>query len=587
MITRSFEPSAEPPARPLDIKRSLRVQWRLGAAVFVLGAVLSVPAALVVGRPQWRAEAEVFVSARLPKVLDEDKEFELQSNSQYRQFVQQQVAQMTRFETLRAALEGMGAGAAAWVRPGETVQRAAERLEGRLEVRPVPDTYLVKVGLSGGGPDGLAEVVNAAVASYLASASDELVHARAQRIIELKTHRDELKARIDASVAELGKLSEGLGASVFTERYAEDHATRMTTLKTPLKARRVEVASRMEGLEPAHPAYRAAAAELAAIDAQLAALTPDPRTEESVRRKRLELDRARDRMRRIEDRLDFLEVEAKAVGQVWLSSAARTPSAPSKDRRAKLLALLLMASAGAAAAACVAVENLDGRVRSVDELSFRLGFPAMGWLPDMSAQWPPFVARDQLKRLAVSLLRDHRAHQTRVVAFAAVRPGGGTTTISLALAEELRLLGVDAAAVEANDFAPDERFGTASGDAVASFEGGGQALAARTQGGLEALRRTREMVLLDLPPLLLAPEAGAWVSSADAVVLVVDSGATLAGQLGQALELLRRMSPRAVGAVLNRVPPERAPAALAAAFMEHPSERRTLLGRLGARWVWS
>ena len=54
-----------------------------------------------------------------------------------------------------------------WQRPNESNRLAAERLMHNLVINPIANTYLISVSLTGGQPQGLAEIVNAVVNAYL------------------------------------------------------------------------------------------------------------------------------------------------------------------------------------------------------------------------------------------------------------------------------------------------------------------------------------------------------------------------------------------------------------------------------------
>jgi len=61
-----------------------------------------------------------------------------------------------------------------------------------------------------------------------------------------------------------------------------------------------------------------------------------------------------------------------------------------------------------------------------------------------------------------------------------------------------------------------------------------------------------DLVLIDLPPILLSVDAEYVARTADVVVLVVEAGATTEAQARRAAKALERLEPRAVAAVLNR-----------------------------------
>jgi hypothetical protein len=97
---------AEPKSSPRSINpvESLRQHSRLALGIALGVIVLGLPAAWWKGRPTFRTEGVLFVSPRFLRNLDTDPEHELQSNSQYREFVQQQVRNINRYDIVANAL---------------------------------------------------------------------------------------------------------------------------------------------------------------------------------------------------------------------------------------------------------------------------------------------------------------------------------------------------------------------------------------------------------------------------------------------------------------------------------------------------
>src|SRR5579872_725532 len=73
----------------IDPIGSIRKHPLFAIAVFVLIAILGAPLAWIKGKSTYSTSAVIFVSPKFLANLQDDKEFELQSNSQYREYVQQ------------------------------------------------------------------------------------------------------------------------------------------------------------------------------------------------------------------------------------------------------------------------------------------------------------------------------------------------------------------------------------------------------------------------------------------------------------------------------------------------------------------
>ncbi len=295
---------------------SLRSHWLMALAVFVLITAIGLPAAWFLGTPKFSATAVIFVSPKFLANLEDDKEFDLQSNSQYRDYVQQNVRTINRFDILKDALTRIGPLQSVWVRPKETLDHAAERLQGALGVEPVPDTYQIAITLETTKKNGLAELVNAIATTYLERAKSEEFYGSDSRIKNLLQDRARLQHDIEEKQARRLELAQELGVSSFTENFLNPYDRLLVTAKEAasearktkieadaqvgafddgqraggtealrafaldqtekdpsilsmtanLNARRTVLVGSISGLAPNHPGRKAAERELAAIE---------------------------------------------------------------------------------------------------------------------------------------------------------------------------------------------------------------------------------------------------------------------------------------------------------------------------------
>ena len=330
-------------------------------------ALVGLPVAWIKGAAVYQSTAVLHVSPRFLSNLQQDQELELQSNSQYREFVQQQVRTINRYEIVRDALQKLGEQRFLWQRPQETERRAVERLQAALQILPVPDTYLITVSLEGVKPDGLAEIVNTVVDTYLKQQKEEEFYASDQRLANLTAERTRLLGEIQTLSAQRAELVQDLGVTTFTpnnpspydqllvgskealatarrhrieaeaqlaafdpaqkngekalDAAAQDlmaKDTGLTTLKASLYKRRSELLSQMSGLAPDHVGRKAAERESQNLDTELNRVSKD--LFDSFRALLLEQRKAAVReTRRTEQDLDA-EVEKTSANATWYAT---------------------------------------------------------------------------------------------------------------------------------------------------------------------------------------------------------------------------------------------------------------------------
>jgi Mrp family chromosome partitioning ATPase/uncharacterized protein involved in exopolysaccharide biosynthesis len=248
------EPSrgaAPPTSRKLNVAQSVRRHKVLSILVFVTVAVLAVPVVYYRSlRPVYYAEALLDVSPIVPKNLIEDRESQL---PRYDEFVNQQLATIVRQEIALEALEHLKEQNLSWQRPGELRRTAADRLSFALQVKRVPNTTYLSVGLEGSRPEGLAEVVNAVVSAYLQRVKSQLFYDQGLRLEALTKHKQELQEEIRTKTEVLARWAKEVGVIGPETRTSEDPVARLPerTL-ADARAHRVEAEARLEATHLRH-----------------------------------------------------------------------------------------------------------------------------------------------------------------------------------------------------------------------------------------------------------------------------------------------------------------------------------------------
>lgn len=309
------------PGRGLKFLDSLRRHPRAVIVVFLAVLVLGIPVALIMGVPMYSTGATVQVSPRFMKTLRDDIELEFQSNTQYLQFIQQQIRTLTRHDVLESALRQLDARFAGQVHPwrleGESERRSIYRLQRGLRAFHVRDSYLIQVMLDSPQAEGIEDVVNAVVEAYLTVARGEHIFGADQRVEQLEQREAGLLASIEQLTAERTLIAQTLGVTAFNpndinpfdrqmQKLLEEHTDARTrrieadtglaaflaqgetdmamrsisesilsdpglnSLKASLNQRRATLLTAISGLAKNHPARLDANDELASIETEIA-----------------------------------------------------------------------------------------------------------------------------------------------------------------------------------------------------------------------------------------------------------------------------------------------------------------------------
>lgn len=396
----------------------------------------------------------------------------------------------------------------------------------------------------------------------------------------------------------------------------------LTSFKARLIDKRTELMTQILGLTPQHPGRQRIEQEISKIDQDIqeaveklateirtrlleqgqAELLQVQRIENSlleeidIQRKKAshytsrynqalvfnkEIERAYKLLSEIDDKIDFLTIEATAPGFLRLDSLAREPQYSSK-KNPIFLGFLIVAF-GLAIVIPILIDLLDTRIRTPGEVHKVLGFAPMAWILDRSHKENELLASDYLYRLALALARDWRTHHTRTFVLTSVKPAGGSTTLTLELAQKLNETGVHTLALELNAFKPDSRYhhGEPWGlntllkphsppispeslivlgsenlpDRLPIGETSNRYIVThgRLSGVLEQLHTHYDLILLDTPPILLSSDAELLGEVSGGVLLVIEAGQVTPGELKRAAHLLTRLHPPVVGAILNKV----------------------------------
>ena len=320
--------------------------------------------------------------------------------------------------------------------------------------------------------------------------------------------------------------------------------------------------------------------------------------------KRQELLRLMESLTRINERTDQIQMEFASPGRVTVIAWAQKPEHPNVDPRGKLAPICFIVSLLAGVGVALGREMMDSRIKRPADMEKLLNFPLTGFvlraeeekipldnLYSLHARHSTSFMAQQLAEIAVKTDRERREHGSKVFAFTGLGDGCGVTMLAMNLLamsstpEDRRLY------IDLNNRNPaGSREPLKS--ALATMSSGGHTHGATEASDeillteelqelngfpflfypsatsqqeclvhskedlevlLEELRKSFDMIVLDLPPILLSADSQAIVGLADVTVLVALARQSLWGELMRSVTMLDDCGVKVISVVLNRV----------------------------------
>ncbi|MBV9742378.1 MAG: hypothetical protein JO099_01330 [Acidobacteriia bacterium] len=193
----AFKPET-PGAGGFDLPGILVKYRYLSIGVFLLALAAGLGIIALRNRPYYYAETTIYVSPSYFKDFREEREH-LQVS--YSTLVSQQILTIYRYDILSEAVRRMEEQGIHWRKADETEEAAVNRLLKLLEVRRIPDSYEIAVGITTTRQNWAAPIVNTVAEVFLEKGKGEDFYDRAKRLEVLRGEKasleKELQQRLD------------------------------------------------------------------------------------------------------------------------------------------------------------------------------------------------------------------------------------------------------------------------------------------------------------------------------------------------------------------------------------------------------
>ena len=460
------------------------------------------------------------------------------------------------------------------------------------------------------------EASETAVQAFVADTdlvSPEALEALSRQLKDTRARIEDLAATRDAAAAGRDALSaaiargdtSAIAAAADESRFplatdATDVADTDTTAATDTARITARAEARVRSFEAERAraetqtaALTASAAELtAAYDAQSADLVRLDQMKREAEASRALYEYFLTRLKETAVQQGIQQADARVL------SEAAVPVAASSPRTGRLVALMTILGGLAGATFLGLREMTNTGFRTADALETETGHAVFGQIPRIKARTrsgvldhlvdnPASAAAEAVRNLRTSLILSNVDHPPRVILSTSAMPGEGKTTVAIALAQNFAGLGQRVLLMEGdirrrvfdayfdldrNDGLLSVLAGAKSFEAVVQrierigvdvLVGGKSATnaadlfsSARFASLIEGLRHRYDIVIIDMPPVLLVPDTRIVAQRADAVLFAVKWDHTSRAQLAEAIRQFDIAGTQIAGLVLTQIDPK-------------------------------
>lgn len=199
--------------------------------------------------PRYSAEALLNINPYFSRILYKTEESEWIRS--YEDWMRTQVNVVKSYPVLEKAIQNFHDEGFVWRQHEETMQSAVARLSSRLDIKQIRQTQLISISMISSTKDGLAELVNSVVKSYIENERKLRIDEDNFKLDQLSSEKEKINTQLENSYKKLEEVSEKFGTAISDEKNLYVYIESLNDLRSSyneILVQRIKMQEKLESL---------------------------------------------------------------------------------------------------------------------------------------------------------------------------------------------------------------------------------------------------------------------------------------------------------------------------------------------------
>ena len=222
---------------------------KLVLAIAAAGILFIVAFVTLTSKPYYTVSASLLFEPKIPELLYNNQDRYLHS---FEDWMRTQSHEIESNGVLERAIQSYEDSGFVWIREGESLKTAVDRLRARMNIRQINNTQIMTIEMGSGRQNGLAELVNAVNDQYILHKDRQRKEQDQKKLDYLQSEKIKYNEKLEEAYQELMDISRGYGTAIADEKNLYIYLDMFIDLRTrynQVLTRRIETENRLSALE--------------------------------------------------------------------------------------------------------------------------------------------------------------------------------------------------------------------------------------------------------------------------------------------------------------------------------------------------
>jgi len=235
--------------KPLNVTQAVLDNLILILVTAAAGILLVSGGFILTHKPYYTVSASILFEPNIPELVYESNERYLHS---FEDWMRTQAHEIESYVVLDSAIKAYEKEGFKWKLENESDKNASDRLRARLDISQINNTQIMTVTLGSMHKEGLAELVNSVVNTYIAHKDHQRREQDVKKLMHLRKEREKYGKRLDEAYDKLMKISKKYATAVADDKNLYVYLNMFMDLRTrynQVLTRRIEAVNKLKALK--------------------------------------------------------------------------------------------------------------------------------------------------------------------------------------------------------------------------------------------------------------------------------------------------------------------------------------------------